>query len=134
MKGTHVARPTTNRFRTERSQVMKNRLMNGVVVASCLMLLASVVLADKAEIEKKAQETKVTLSIKEMAVDMALDMVSMMSGITIKKTDIPKDAPKVTAELKDASVLEGIKLITKLAGLTYTVVDDGIEVSGKKKD
>jgi len=113
---------------------MKNRLMNGVVVACGLMLLASVALADKAEIEKKAQETKVTLSIKEMAADKALDMVSMMSGITIKKTDIPKDAPKVTAELKDVSVLEGIKLITKLAGLTYTVVDDGIEVSGKKKD
>jgi galactitol-specific phosphotransferase system IIB component len=134
MKGTHVARPTTNRSRSERNPAMKNQWMNGVMVACGLVLSASVALADKAAIEKKAQETKVTLSFKQMAVDQALDMVSMMGGIAIKKTDIPKDAPKVTAELKDVSVLEGIKLITQLAGLTYTVVDDGIEVSGKKKD
>jgi len=113
---------------------MRTSWVHGVMVAFGLMLLASVTLADKAEIEKKAKDTKITLSVKEMAVDNALDMVSMMGGITIKKTDIPKDAPKVTAELKDVSVLDGIKLITTLAGLTYTVVDDGIEVSGKKKD
>jgi len=113
---------------------MKMRLLNGVMVACGLMLLASVALAEKAEIEKKAQETKVTLSLKEMAVDKALDMVSMMGGITIKKTDIPKDAPKVTVELKDVSVLDGVKFITTIAGFTYTVVDDGIAVSGKKKE
>jgi hypothetical protein len=113
---------------------MKKLWVNGVMVVFGLMLFVSVALADKAEIEKKAKETKVTLSLKDMAVDKALDMVSMLGGITIKKTDIPKDAPKVTAELNDVSVMDGIKFITTLAGLTYTVVDDGIEVSCKKKD
>lgn len=113
---------------------MKNRMMNGVVVVCGLMLLASAAWAGKAEVEKQAKETKVTLSLKEMAPTAALDMIAMMGGITIKKTDIPKDAPKVTAELKDVSVLDGVELVTKMAGLTYAIVDDGIEVSGKKKD
>jgi len=113
---------------------MNKRWMSGVVVAVCLMLLTSATWADKAEVEKKAKETKVTLSLKEMAPAAALDIIALMGGITIKKTDIPKDAPKVTAELKEVSVLDCVKLVTELAGLTCAIVDDGIEVSGKKKD
>ena len=113
---------------------MRKLLMGGVVVSCCFVLLASAALAGKAEIEKKAQEAKVTLSIKEMPADTALDLISKISGITIKKTDIPKDAPTVTAELKEVSVLDSVKFVTQLAGLTCAIVDDGIEVSGKKKD
>ncbi len=86
-----------------------------------------------AELEKKAQEAKVTLSIKEMTADNALDMLSMRSGITIRKTDIPKDA-KISLEMRDASVLDGVKRVTEMLGLTYVIVDDAIEVSGKKKE
>ena len=81
-----------------------------------------------------SEKQTVTLSLKEMAPTAALDMIALMGGITIKKTDIPEDAPKVTAELKEVSVLDSVKLVTKLAGLTCAIVDDGIEVSGKKKD
>jgi len=108
--------------------------MGGVVIACCLMLLASAALADKAEIEKKAQETKVTLSVKDVPANTALDLIAKISGITIKKTDIPKDTPKVTAELKEVTFIEVLKFVTKAAGLSYAIVDDGIEVSGKKKD
>jgi len=83
-----------------------------------------------AEIEKKAQEAKVTLSIKEMTADNALDRLSK-SGITIRKTDIPKDA-KISLEMRDASVLDGVKRVTEMLGLTYVIVDDAIEVSGKR--
>jgi TolA-binding protein len=86
-----------------------------------------------AELEKKAQEAKVTLSIKEMTADNALDMLSMRSGITIRKTDIPKDA-KISLEMRDASVLDGVKRVTEMLGLTYVIVDDAIEVLGKKKE
>jgi RNA polymerase sigma factor (sigma-70 family) len=85
-----------------------------------------------AELEKKAQEAKVTLSLKEMTADNALDRLSM-SGITIRKTDIPKDA-KISLEMRDASVLDGVKRVTEMLGLTYVIVDDAIEVSGKKKE
>jgi hypothetical protein len=54
-----------------------------------------------------------------------------MSGITIRKTDIPKDA-KISLEMRDASVLDGVKRVTEMLGLTYVIVDDAIEVSGKK--
>jgi formylglycine-generating enzyme required for sulfatase activity len=83
-----------------------------------------------AEIEKKALAAKVTLSIKEATADNALDRLSM-SGITIRKTDIPKDA-KISLEMRDASVLDGVKRVTEMLGLTYVIVDDAIEVSGKK--
>ena len=85
-----------------------------------------------AELEKKAQEAKVTLSLKEATADNALDRLSM-SGITIRKTDIPKDA-KISLEMRDASVLDGVKRVTEMLGLTYVIVDDAIEVSGKKKE
>ena len=83
-----------------------------------------------AELEKKAQEAKVTVSLKEATADNALDRLSM-SGITIRKTDIPKDA-KISMEMRDASVLDGVKRVTEMLGLTYVIVDDAIEVSGKK--
>lgn len=84
-----------------------------------------------ADLEKKALEAKVTLSLKEMTADNALDMLSMRSGITIRKTDIPKDA-KISMGMRDASVLDGVKRVTMSLGLTYVIVDDAIEVSGKK--
>ena len=113
---------------------MKKRWMSGVVIAVCGMLLTRAAWADKAGVEKKAKETTVTLSLKEVSPAAALDMIAVMGGVTIKKTDIPKDAPKVTAELKAVSVLDSVKLVSGLAGLTCSIVDDGIEVSGKKKD
>jgi hypothetical protein len=132
MKGIHVARPVVNRSRNERRQMMKKLWVNGVMVACGLMLLASVALADKAEIEKKARKTTVTLELREMPVDKALDLIARKSGITIRKTDVPKDIRNVTASLKNVSVLDGVKLVTVMAGLTYTIVEDGIEVSCKK--
>ncbi len=111
---------------------MKKLWVNGVMVACGLMLLASVALADKAEIEKKARKTTVTLELREMPVDKALDLIARKSGITIRKTDVPKDIRNVTASLKNVSVLDGVKLVTVMAGLTYTIVEDGIEVSCKK--
>ena len=66
-----------------------------------------------------------------MTAGNALDMLSMRSGITIRKTDIPKDA-KISLEMRDASVLDGVKRVTEMLGLTYVIVDDAIEVSGKK--
>jgi len=71
-----------------------------------------------AELEKKAQEAKVTLNFKEVTADNALNMLSTVIGIPIRKTDIPKDA-KVTLELKDVSGLEGVQRVTKMLGLTY---------------
>lgn len=110
---------------------MNRSWMSTVVVWGGLLLIASAALADKAEVEKKAKETNVTLSIKEMAVDKALDMISMMGGITIKKTEMPKDPPKVTADMKDVSVLEAVKIVAQIAALDYSIVDDGILVSVK---
>jgi hypothetical protein len=56
----------------------------------------------------------------------------MISGITIKTSDIPKDAAIVNVELKNESVLDAVKRVTDLAGLSYSIGDAGIEVSGKK--
>jgi hypothetical protein len=134
MTGIHVARPIVNRSRNERSQMMKKLWVNGVLVTCGLMLLASVALADKAEIKKKAQKTAVTLELKEMPADKALDLISQKSGITIRKKDVPKDIPNVTASLKNVSVLDGIRLVTGMAGFTYVIEDDGIVVSCKKKN
>ncbi len=113
---------------------MKKLWVNGVLVTCGLMLLASVALADKAEIKKKAQKTAVTLELKEMPADKALDLISQKSGITIRKKDVPKDIPNVTASLKNVSVLDGIRLVTGMAGFTYVIEDDGIVVSCKKKN
>jgi hypothetical protein len=111
---------------------MKKQWISIVVFACGFMLLASTTWAGKAEIEKKAKETKVTLNLAKMAPGAALDLVSMISGITIKKTDIPKDAAIVNVELKNESVLDAVKRVTDLAGLSYSISDAGIEVSGKK--
>ena len=111
---------------------MKKWRMDGIAGACCLMLLASVACADSAKIQKKAQETKVKLSLKETPVDKVLDAISAMGGITIRKIDVPqKPRNVVTAELRDVSVLDGVTTVTKMAGLTFEVVDDGIEVSGQ---
>ena len=104
---------------------------DGVAVASLFLLVANVAWADKAEVEKKAKETNITLSIREIAVDKALDMISLMGGVPIKKSEMPKDPPKVTADMKDISVLEAVKLVAQLATLDYSIVDDGILVSAK---
>ena len=111
---------------------MKKQWMNGVMVACGFLLLASTAWAGKAEIEKKAKETNVTLNLAKMAPGAALDLISMISGITIKTTNIPKDAAIVNVELKNESVLEAVKRVTDLAGLSYSISDAGIEVSGKK--
>ena len=111
---------------------MKKQWMNGVMVACGFLLLASTAWAGKAEIEKKAKETKVTLNLAKMAPGAALDLISMISGITIKTTNIPKDAAIVNVELKNESVLDAVKRVTDLTGLSYSIGDAGIEVSGKK--
>jgi len=111
---------------------MKKCWMQGVTIACGLMLLASAAWADKAKVEKQAEQAKVTISLKQTPAANAIDMIGMMGGIAIKTTDIPKDAPLVTLEAKQLSVLEAVKIVTKLADLTYTVTDDGIVVSGKK--
>jgi hypothetical protein len=110
-----------------------NRSMVGVVVACGFVLLASGAWADKAKVEKQARESKVTLSLTEMAPADALNMIAMIGGVTIKQKDIPKDTPKVTADLKGVSVLEAVRLVTEISSLTYLIVDDGIEVSRKEK-
>lgn len=114
--------------------MIQKKWVTGVAVACSLMLSASVALADKAEIKKKAQKTAVTLELKEMPADKALDLISQKSGITIRKTDVPKDIPNITASLKNVSVLDGIRLVTGMAGFTYIIEDDGIVVSSKKKE
>jgi len=113
---------------------MTMRWMSGVVITCGLLLLASVATADKATVEKRSREASVTSSLKDVPTDKALDMICTVGGVTLKNRDLPKDAPTVTAELKNVSVLEAVELITKVAGLTYAIVDDGIEVRGKKKD
>ena len=110
---------------------MKKQFSIVVFACGCL-LLASTAWAGKAEIEKKAKETKVTLNLAKMAPGAALDMISMISGITIKTTNIPKDAAIVNVELKNESVLDAVKRVTDLTGLSYSIGDAGIEVSGKK--
>lgn len=111
---------------------MNKQWMSGVVVACGFMLLASTTWAGKAEVEKKAKETKVTLNLAGLPPGNAIDLISAISGITIKKTDIPKDAAIVNVELKNESVLEAVKRVTDIAGLSYSISDVGIEVSGKK--
>jgi len=113
---------------------MNRRWMRGVVLAGVLVALASVVWAGKAEVEKQAKETKVTLSLKDVAPAAALDMIAMMGEVKITVTDVPPDAAKVTLDLKDVSVLDAVKRVATISGLAYAIVDDGIEVSGKKKD
>ena len=113
---------------------MKMRWMGGLLVAGGLMLLGSAALAGGAEIENKAQETQVTLSMKDATADSVLKLISSLSGITITKKDMPKDPPKVTVDLKAMPVIEAVKLVASKAGLTCAIVDDGIEVSGAKKN
>ena len=110
---------------------MKYHRLVGVVVACGLMMVVGTAQADKAAVEKRAKGTTITLSLKDTSVDAALDMISAMSGIAIKKANMPKNPPAVTLELKDVSVLDGIGLVVNLAGLTYVIGDDGISVSGK---
>jgi RNA polymerase sigma factor (sigma-70 family) len=83
-------------------------------------------------VEKKAKQTKVTMSFRQTPIVDAINMIAMMSGITIKQVDLPKDGPKVTMELKGVSVLDAIKLVTTASGLSYIIGDDAIKVSGKK--
>jgi prepilin-type processing-associated H-X9-DG protein len=111
---------------------MKKWRTDGIAGACCLMLLASVACADSARIQEKAQGTKVTLSLKETPVGKALDTISAMGGITVRKIDV-RQRPRnvVTAELKDVTVLDAVTTVAKMAGLTFEVVDDGIEVSGQ---
>jgi hypothetical protein len=111
---------------------MKKCLMQGVTIACGLMLLASAAWADKAKVEKQAKEAKVTLSLRQTPVTNAIGMIGKIGGIAIKTTDIPKDAPLVTLDAKQMSVLDAVKIVTKLSNLTYTITDDGIVVSGKK--
>ena len=112
---------------------VKKWLVGVVGVTVGIMLFTSAAWADKEEVLKKALDTKVTLSFTNTPVTEALDAIATASSITIKKTDIPEDAPKVTVELSDISVLQGVRLVTRTAGLRYAIVDDGIEVSGEKK-
>ena len=106
--------------------------MRGFVIACGVMLLASSTWADKAEVEKLAKKAKVTLSLKQTPTTNALSMIGMLGGVVINTTDIPKEAPLVTFEAKQMSVLDAVKTVTKIANLTYTITDDGIVVSGKK--
>lgn len=111
-----------------------NRTMVSVVVVCGFMAVATVGWAGKAEIEKQAQETQITLSFKEMPTDKVFGMISMMGGIVIKKTNLPKDLPKVTIDVKNIPVIKAVKLVTDMAGLKYVVTDQGIEVSARKKN
>jgi hypothetical protein len=106
--------------------------MAAAAVVGGLLLVANVALAGKAEIEKQAKEAKLTLSLNNAAVGEALDMIAMFGGVAIKKKDSLKDAAAVTLELNEVSVLDAIEMIAKIADLTYTFVDDGIEVSKNK--
>jgi hypothetical protein len=89
--------------------------------------------AGKADIEKRAEEATITLYIAEVPVDKALDMIAEAVDIPIKKRNMPKSVAKVTAEFEDVPVLEAIRFLAETTNLKYTVVDDCIEVSGKKK-
>jgi beta-lactamase regulating signal transducer with metallopeptidase domain len=89
--------------------------------------------AGKAETKKRAKEATITLYIAEVPVDKALDMIAEAVDIPIKKRNMPKSVAKVSAEFEDVPVLEAIRFLAETANLKYTVVDDGIEVSGKKK-
>lgn len=114
---------------------MKKCWMNGVLVACGLMLVASAASADKGEIEKKAKETAITLSLKQVTVSDAIDLIAKKSGIAIKTTGIPKDVPKLTMELRHVSVMDAINLVSGVAELSCEVAvrDEWIEVSMKKK-
>ena len=98
-----------------------------------LQIEASVILAGKADIEKRAKEATITLYIVEVPVDKALDMIAEAVDIPIKKRNMPTSVAKVTAEFEDVPVLEAIRFLAETANLDYAIVDDGIEVSGKKK-
>lgn len=111
---------------------MTRRGLNGIAVACGIMLLAGVAWADRAAVEKKVQTAKITLNLAEMPVDAALDFVSTLSGIAIRKTDMPKDVPRLTLNLKDVTVLDTLKYVTALTGFSWVIVDDGITISGKK--
>lgn len=110
---------------------MKKWYVNGIAVVVAGLLLANVAWADTADVEKKANETKITVNIENLSADKALEEISKLGGVTINVPTPIKDAPKVTLTAKEISVLEAVRYVAVLADLKYAVVDDGILVLGK---
>ena len=133
MKWAYVARPTTNKSRSKRSEDMKTRLMKGVLIACGFMLMASAAWADRAEIEARSKKTNIgAISLRNVTVDKALDTIAEKSGIVIKKVALPKNAPLVSVEAMDITAFNALKLVSGIANLAFTITDNGIEVSAKK--
>lgn len=110
---------------------MKKWFMTGITVIASVLIVSSVALAGKEEVEKKAKDTLITLSVQDLRADDALKMISKLGGVAIKTAAPLKEAPTVTLNLKDVSVFEAVKYVTSLVNLKCAVVDDGIEVSAK---
>jgi hypothetical protein len=110
---------------------MKKWYVNEITVVLAGLLLANVTWADRAEVEKKANEIKITVNIENLTADKALEEIAKLGGVTINVPTPIKVAPKVTLSVKEISVLEAVRYVAVLADLKYTVVDDGILVLGK---
>jgi PBP1b-binding outer membrane lipoprotein LpoB len=110
-------------------------VMKRAGLLTILLVLASglIARADKAEVEKKAKATTVNVKFNNIEADKALKKISELSGVAIKTVGEWKDAPKVNMELMETPVLEAVKMISGIAGLSYSITDSCIEVSPKKK-
>ena len=111
---------------------MRKKWMNAVVVIAILVAATSA-LADKAEVEKKAKKAVVSLDVKKMDAVEVFDKISTLSKIRIKTDGLPGTTPKVSMKLEKVSALDAIRMTAMMAGLDYTIVDNGILVSSKKK-
>lgn len=112
---------------------MRNARMIGSTVA-VFCVAASLVWADKAAVEKKARDSMITFSIKAIGPAQALDIISGIGGVPIKKVGLPANAPPIALDLKQVSVLDAVRTVARAANLSYVITDDAIVVSAKTKE
>ncbi len=96
-----------------------------------LWAMAGLAAPDPAEIAKKAQETRITLTVRDSPVEDVLDQIALLSGIAVTKVDLPTNAPAITVALTNATVDQALKWVAQSANLSCSIVDGGFLMAAK---
>ncbi len=88
-------------------------------------------LQDTAGLERKLQDSVISLNVQDVSASEILKMISKLSGVPIQVKSPLNSDQKLTLALQDAPVLDALKMVAGMADLEYALVADGIEVSQK---
>jgi hypothetical protein len=70
-----------------------------------------------------------TITFDQVTVKEAVEFVMKKAGVAVRFVGLPDDLPRVTFKARDVSAQDALRIITELAGVSYVVMDNGVEVT-----